>query len=105
MFTSRQDKVLSKRSAGTNAPVSIQLVDGKGKHSHISRVIFSYSATPMAGRLTIVGPEDTFLDIPITAGGPGPLGLNIRALRPLTILLAAGGSGVEGALYVEYFDA
>ena len=66
----------------------------------ISGVWWSYSGTPTGGRLLVQAGGQTFLDVDITAGGPGFLPIDppvsLAAGTQLTVTLKAGGSGVTG---------
>lgn len=105
MFTGRKDADVKGTSAqATNAAAVVTLDEGPGNRVHLSRVVWSYSATPTNGRLTIAVDGATRGTWAITAAGPAPLGVNIRAARPITVTLAAGGVGVVGDVYCEYFD-
>ena len=106
MFTGRKDADVLKASAqATAADAVITLNAAPSNHkNHLSRIIWSYSAAPTGGRLTIAVAGVTVGTWAITAAGPAPLGVNIRDARPMTITLASGGGGVVGDIYVEYFD-
>lgn len=69
----------------------------------VERIVWSYSATPTGGRLTIVETETTVLDIDITSGGPGPfeVGEEYSAGAAVVITLAAGSGSVVGKLNVK----
>lgn len=83
---------------------------GTGLYTVVTAILFSYSGTPTNGTLTVVernaaddGDGSTLLTHYITSGGPGPLVLPVKAAtagRKLAVRLAAGGSGVSGALSV-----
>lgn len=102
----RPGEINTDSGSATNGAVAITIPASATKRSHVSKVIFSYSATPTNGGLTVAVNGTTKLDLPITAAGPGPLNLNIPGEVNTTtvITLAAGGSGIVGKLYVEYFQ-
>lgn len=103
MFTSRADKIQRQQAAATNADAVVTLNGlGRGPWVHISRIIFSYSSAPTNGRLTVASGDEPPYAWSVTAGGIGPLGVHMRLMEPVTVTLAAGGSGVEGRVYVEY---
>jgi hypothetical protein len=106
MFTSRKDETpLNATAQATAAAAVVTLNAGAANHkNHLSRVIWSYSAAPSSGRLTIAVDGVTVGTWAITGAGPGVLGVNIRAAKPITITLASGGGGVVGDVYCEYFD-
>jgi hypothetical protein len=106
MFTSRKDETpLNSAAQETNAAAVVTLNAGASNHkNHLSRVIFSYSAAPTGGRLTIAVDGATVGTWAVTGAGPGVIGVNIRAAKPITVTLAAGGSGIVGDVYCEYFD-
>lgn len=104
MFTGRKDVVQSQYISANNAAAIITVDEGPGTICRISRIIFSYSGAPTGGLLTLTANAITVFSFPVTAAGPGPLGVNVRGTRPIVITLAAGGAGIVGHLYVEYFD-
>lgn len=103
-MNTRPGEVLTLKASGTNAPAVVTVPGETGARRHVSKVVFSYSDAPTAGLLTVAVGADLRLSLGITAGGPGPLNLNIRGdvSTPIVITLAAGGSGIRGDLYVEY---
>ena len=105
MFTGRKDAdIKNAKAAATNGAATVTLDEGPGNRVHLSRIVWSYSAAPTNGRLTVAVDGTTVGTWAITAAGPAPLGLNIRAARPITVTLAAGGVGIVGDVYCEYFD-
>lgn len=106
MFTGRKDADIKRlRAQQTNAAAVVTIDEGPGNKCHLSRIIWSYSATPTNGRVTIAVDGTTVGTWAITVAGPAPLGVNVRASRPITVTLAAGGGGVVGDIYCEYFDS
>lgn len=74
------------------------------KRNVLTRVIWSYSATPTGGRLTVADGGTTIFDVDITAGGPGSLPLCLLASSvnaALVVTLAAGGAGIVGKVNCE----
>lgn len=69
----------------------------------LSRVVWSYSAVPTGGKVTITGSGTSF-EFDITAAGPGSLPLlyvcsiNVDCV----ITLAGGGGAIVGKVNVEY---
>lgn len=102
MLTGPQHAVRTARANATGSAATISISDGPRRYAHLSRVTFSYGATPTGGRLTVSDATGVRCSIPITAGGPGPLGFNMRCILPMTITLASGGGGIEGEVYAEY---
>jgi hypothetical protein len=90
-------------ASGTNANAVVTLAartDGQGWA--IDGFAWSYSGDPTGGRVTLAAGAVTFLDLDVTAKGPGVVSFN-RPLRTpantaLTATLSAGGSGVVGKL-------
>lgn len=104
----RPGEIETLTGSASNAAVILTVPATKDVRRHLSKLLFSYSAAPTNGLLTVsVGSEVRFGPLPITAGGPGPIGVNIQGdvNQAMTVVLSAGGSGVIGALYVEYVSS
>lgn len=100
----RPGEATQLRGSGNNTPV-VLTIPGVARTRHfLSKVIFSYDADPTGGLLTIDVGAVSVLTLPITVGGPGPIGLNIKSDPggAITITLSAGGSGINGHLFAEY---
>jgi len=89
--------------AGNTAAVVTIADPGDGFRIVIHKIIFSYTAAPTGGRLTITGGLIT-LDVDITNSGPGVLTLSwpIAKSTASVITLAAGGGVIAGKLNVIY---
>lgn len=88
----------------SNTAAAITLVKSANTRYVLHKVIFSYSAAPTGGRLTITGGQET-LDIDIIVGGPGGVDLppySCLLNTDCVITLAAGGSGIGGKLNISY---
>ena len=92
--------------SAVNAPVTVTIPGENRRRRSLSKILFSYSATPTGGRVTVTIEGEIPLSHAITAAGPGPLNVNIAGVvnRPMVVTLDAGGAGVTGDLSVEYFD-
>lgn len=90
-------------AAATAAVVTVAAVANR---KHVAcRVIWSYSAAPTGGKLTITGNGIT-LEFDITASGPGSLPLTYVCTEntALVVTLASGAGAVVGKLNVEYYS-
>lgn len=87
-------------AAGTNAAATITLAAVAGMRHAISGILWSYSAAPTGGRLTITNGGVTVEDIDITGSGPGVLAFDPAKLgdtgAAVVVTLAAGGAAVVG---------
>jgi hypothetical protein len=87
-----------------NAPATIAIAaPGSGLPIQLLFLVFSYSAAPAGGLLTITdGAGITFLEQAVTSAGVGPLlpGIELPAKSALVITLSAGGAGVVGRVSV-----
>jgi molybdopterin-binding protein len=92
-------------ASATNA-AAVVTVPSESRRPYISKMVFSYSATPTNGRVTVTIGGEVVFSHAITAAGVGPLNVNIggEVGASMTVTLAAGGSGVVGDLSVERFD-
>lgn len=90
--------------AATAAVVTI-LAEATGRHV-LCRIVWSYSAAPTGGKLTITG-EGTTLEFDITASGPGSLPLTYVGVKNTNVVvtLASGGGAVVGKVNVEYYTS
>lgn len=68
----------------------------------IDGIVCGYDGAPAGGQLQITDGGVVVFEIPIIAGGPVHLPVNITAGEnsPLVITLAAGGAGVSGRLNI-----
>jgi hypothetical protein len=85
----------------TNAAAVVTLAAPTRGRKAVAYVVWSYSAAPTGGRLTMASGADTFFDIDITAAGPGalkPVPLPGEDATSIVVTLAAGGGGVVGKL-------
>jgi hypothetical protein len=89
-------------AANTAAIITIAGVAGR-KHI-LHQVQWSYSAAPVAGRLTVTVNAITVFDVDVISGGPGGFGLEIAGgtNQAVVITLAAGGGTTVGKLNVQY---
>jgi hypothetical protein len=91
-------------TAAANTAVVVTLAAVAGYRHHVPQVIWSYSAAPTGGRLSVSGLDDTqTLDFDITAGGPGAIlfpPLVGKVNTAVVITLAAGSGAVVGKLNV-----
>jgi hypothetical protein len=84
-----------------NAAVVITLPTVASAYEFAGAIVWSYSAAPTGGRLTVAG-GGFGIDIDIIAGGPGYIPFTIPQhatdKTPIVITLAAGGAGIIGKL-------
>lgn len=94
-------KTVHAPASNTAAVVTLTAV--ASYHRAIKTIIWSYSAAPTGGRLTITDNAVTVLDMDITAAGPGilPIGMAFTENTQVVVTLAAGGAGISGKLTVE----
>ena len=87
------------RVGAPNTAVTITLNNTRSEIA--GAIVWSYSAAPTGGRLTVAG-GGFGIDIDIIAGGPGFVPFNIPQHatddNPVVITLAAGGGVVVGKL-------
>ena len=88
-----------------NTAATVTIAASQAGRRVIRAVVWSYSATPTGGRLTITDGGTTILDIDITVGGPGPVPLEYVAgvNAAVVVTLAAGGGSVVGKLSVIHY--
>lgn len=90
-------------TAAPNTAVIITLQGGVSRHEIAGSIVWSYSADPTDGRLTVAG-GGFGLDIDITVGGPGFIPFYVPEHASddtnIVITLAAGGAGIVGKLNV-----
>jgi hypothetical protein len=85
----------------TNAAAVVTLAAPTRGRKAVAYVVWSYSAAPTGGRLTMASGSDTFFDVDITAAGPGalkPVPLPGESETSIVVTLAAGGAAVVGKL-------
>lgn len=91
-------------ATATNAAATVTYAAVAGQSNIISGIMFSYSATPTAGSITVTDGATTVLSADIISGGAGfiPFDAPVRGSTntPLTITLSAGGTGVIGKVSV-----
>jgi hypothetical protein len=89
-------------TAVANTQAEVSLGASAGNSHVISGVGWSYSGTPTGGNITITDGTST-ISWDITAAGPGvipfPRGKKFLSGQGVTIILAAGGSGVVGRVF------
>ena len=97
----------TQRASGTNADAVVTFTNSStSKLGYLGgRVIWSYSADPTGGRLTVVAGATTLLDVDIPKGGPGFLDIDgfdppAGSTDNVVATLYAGGSGIVGKLNV-----
>lgn len=87
-------------AANTAATITKAAVSDR-RHA-VHGILFSYSAAPTGGRLTVTDGGTTVLDIDITAAGAQVIPLDHQAAfevnSAVVFTLAAGGIGVTGKL-------
>lgn len=87
-------------TAASNTAVTINLAAGT-RWEFAGSIVWSYSAAPTGGRLTVAG-GGFGIDIDIIAGGPDYIPFNIPQHAtddgPIVITLAAGGANIVGKL-------
>ena len=92
-------------TAGANTAVAITIPATVGCRIYLVQLIWSYSATPTGGKVTITGTKGDDYDWDITASGPGPANFPPLAgdiNTAMVITLAAGSGAVVGKLNVAY---
>lgn len=91
----------SKHVPATNTAAVVTLTAVANQRRIISSIQWSYSDVPTGGNLLVADETNTYLDLDITAAGPGGLTLCIPALvnSALTVTLHAGT--VQGKLAVQ----
>lgn len=86
-----------------NNAIVITLVAGRKRGRMAGTIVYSYSAAPTGGRLTMAG-GGFGLDVDIVAGGPGviPFHVPIHATDDANVVLtlSAGGAGIVGKLNI-----
>jgi len=86
-----------------NTAVIITMPVSRSRQEIRGSVVWSYSADPTGGRLTITGGGFAF-DVDITTGGPGFIPFTIPAHsvddNPLVFTLAAAGGVIVGKLNI-----
>lgn len=89
-------------AAATAAVVTLAAIEFKRRV--VARIVWSYSAAPTGGKLTITG-EGTTFEFDITAAGPGSLPLCYVGAEntAVVVTLASGGGTVVGKLNVEHY--
>lgn len=91
---------------GLNLALVRTLVPLTGTRVFIEAVDAGYKATPTNGGLIITSARGTLRQWPLSQAGPAPLGPRSGWIgipgESITITLAAGGSGVDGYLNVDW---
>lgn len=99
-------------AANTAAVCTLPAVEGKSRH--IGQILLSYDDDPTGGEIKVeeynaAGDtvERTIIKHAVTSGGLGPWlfapTIKFTANRKVVVTLAAGGSGVSGALFVNHW--
>lgn len=96
-------KTSNHGTAAANTAVAITVTALPDQQHVLAGVVWSYSAAPTGGKLTVADGASTVLEVDIIAGGPGslvlpPLGGSTNT--NLVVTLAAGGAGIIGKLTV-----
>lgn len=73
---------------------------GVGYRTLIKQLLWSYSAAPTGGRLTITDAGVTVLDIDIIAGGPGPLMADYTGGDNAVLVVTLAAATITGKLTV-----
>jgi hypothetical protein len=92
-------------TAASNTAVVLTIAAVPGYRHYLVQLIWSYNATPTAGRLTIAGTKGADIDFDITVSGPGPANFPPMAgdvNTAMVVTLAAAGGGVTGKLNAVY---
>lgn len=91
------------RTSAPNAAIEITLPASRKRGRMAGTIVWSYSAAPTGGRLTMAG-GGFGLDIDIIAGGPDSITFQvpIHAMddNDVILTLAAGGAGIVGKLNI-----
>lgn len=91
---------------GAGAAAAITYAAAPGLAHVVDAIVWSYSAAPTGGSLTIADGATPILQADITAAGPGsltfPVPLMGTAGNALTVTLAAPGGAVVGKLNVRH---
>ena len=90
-----------RSTGGAGAAATVAISSVAGVHTYLGGVIWSYSAAPTGGKLTVESAAGTLFEVDISGAGPGqvvfhqPLALGTGAV---TLTLAAPGGAVVGKL-------
>lgn len=92
-------------ATASNAAATITLAASGDNRHVLPRLVWSYSATPTNGTLTVTSGGTTVLSVDIPVAGPGFLDLGERNElcspgEEVVVTLSAGGSGVVGKLTI-----
>lgn len=87
-----------------NAAAVITLAAVADKVHCIHQLQWSYSAAPVAGKLTVTVGGVTTFEVDVTSAGPGGFGLELPGSvnSAVVIILAAGGGTTVGKLNIQY---
>jgi hypothetical protein len=106
------EKAFSSASANNAAAVVSLPAQGPTGVIVIDEIIACYASAPVQGQLSVTGIQtlgsapvmNAAHQMPIVAAGPAPLTVRMRgaANQPVSISLAAGGSGVVAVLWVGW---
>lgn len=109
MLTRTAGNQISGEALISNVVTSVANTDGiitvaavADKRHTLHKLVWSYSAAPTGGGITVSGGAVT-LDIDVTAAGPGSLSINyLCAVNTAMVVTIKAGSGtVVGKLYIE----
>jgi hypothetical protein len=90
---------------GANGANTITIMPVAGCRHRLHSLLWSYSATPIGGKVSTTGLWEDDLDHDIIYGGPGELvfpPIEAEHGAALVVALAAGGGGVSGQLTALY---
>lgn len=98
--------VSSDYATATDGIATITIAAVANVRPYLTKIVFSYSTDPAAGRVTVQVGGVTKLSFAVVKAGPGPLNLNIRGnpSENMTIAIAAGGGGNVGDIYAEWVN-
>jgi hypothetical protein len=86
---------LTTHAPAANTAAVVTLAASANKRHVIRFLVWSYSAAPTNGRLTITDGGVTKADLDITTSGPGPLILDsVFGVNSAVVVTLAAGSGV-----------
>jgi hypothetical protein len=97
-------KTTNRSTSAGGAACTVALAGDADRGHVIGEVIWSYSAAPTGGKLTIASASDTLFEVDITAAGPDVVTFTPPLLtgksEAATVTLAAPGGAVVGKLNV-----
>ena len=98
--TAPLNKVVTSVAATAGVITVPAVVD---KRHTLHKLVWSYSAAPTGGRITVTGGLNA-LDIDVTNAGPGSLSINYVCIAntDMVVTIASGAGAVVGKLYIEH---